>query len=106
MYLTGVTCSVSTFLKEHEAMKDVQVATAYMAYDNPEDCCTYILVFNKSLRFGNRMDHLLINPNQGQMMGISLCDDPFDPNRTLGIDIESHPLFIPLEMIEARSAVD
>ena len=72
-------------------MKDVEVTTAYTAYDNLEDCCTYILEFNEGLWFGNRMDHSLINPNHLRMTGISLCDDPFDPNRALGIDIESHP---------------
>ena len=56
-YLTGVKCSVSTFLKEHDAMEDVKVATAYIACDNPEDCRTYILEFNEGLWFGNRMDH-------------------------------------------------
>ena len=80
-YLTGVKCSVSTFLKEHDAMEDVKVATAYTAYNNLEDCCTYILEFNEGLWFGNRMDHSLINPNQVRMMGILLCD-------ALLIDIE------------------
>ena len=96
--MTGVKCSVSTFSKEHEAMEDVEVASAYTAYDNPDDCRTYILEFNEGLWFGNRMDHSLINPNQVRMTGISLCDDPFDPNRALGIDIESHPLFIPFQL--------
>ena len=82
-YLTGVKCSDSTFLKEHDAIEDVEVATAYTAYDNPEDCCTYILEFNEGLWFGNRMDHSLINPNQVRMTGISLWDDPFDRNRAL-----------------------
>ena len=72
-YLTRVKCSVSTFSKEQEAMVDVEAATAYTAYDNLEDCCTYILEFNEGLWFGNRMDHSLINPNQVRMTGISLC---------------------------------
>ena len=80
-------------------MKDIKVATAYTAYNNLEDCCTYILEFNKGLWFRNRMDTLQINPNQVRMMGILLCNDLFDPNRALGIDIESQALFIPLEMM-------
>ena len=59
-------------------MENVKVMTAYTTYDNPEDCRTYILEFNEGLWFGNRMDHLLINPNQVRMTGISVCDDPFD----------------------------
>ena len=90
-YLTGVKCTVSAFSKEHETMQDIEVASAYTAYDNPDNGRTYILEFNEGLWFGNRMDHSLINPNQVRMTGISLCDDPFDPNRALGIDIESHP---------------
>ena len=42
-YLTGVKCLVLTFSKEHKAMQYIEVATAYTAYDNPEDCRTYIL---------------------------------------------------------------
>ena len=90
-YLTGVKCTVSAFSKEHETMQDIEVASAYTAYDNPDNGRTYILEFNEGLWFGNRMDHSLINPNHLRMTGISLCDDPFDPNRALGIDIESHP---------------
>ena len=97
LYLTGVKCTVSAFSKEHEAMQDIEVASAYTAYDNPEDGRTYILEFHEGLWFGNRMDHSLINPNQVRITGISLCDDPFDPIRALGIDIETHSLFIPFK---------
>ena len=79
--MTGVKCLVSTFSKENEAMEDVKVATAYTAYNNPEDCRTYILEFREGLWFRNRMDHMLINPNQVRMMGILLCNDPFDRHR-------------------------
>jgi hypothetical protein len=34
---------------------------------------------------GDGLANSLINPNQCRMNGIELCDDPFDPNRTLGI---------------------
>ena len=84
-------------------MEDVEVAMVFTAYDNPEVCCTYILEFNDGLWFRNRMDHSLINPNPVRMTGISLCNDPFDPNRELGINIKSHPLFIPLEAMHYSS---
>ena len=53
-----------------------------------------ILVFGQGLWFGDRMDRSLINPNQCRSYGILLCNDPKDPQRTLGF--QTNTLNIPL----------
>ena len=59
---------------------------------------TYILIFNQGLKFGHRMQHSLINPNQCQAAGIDLCDDPFDPFRRLSIYDSVTDITLPIEM--------
>ena len=39
----------------------------------------FILVFNKALYYGTKLDHFLINPNQVRADGIPFWDnDPYD----------------------------
>jgi hypothetical protein len=40
----------------------------------------------------------LINPNQCRAYGVSICDDPFDPTRTLGLHDPITGIKIPFEM--------
>ena len=42
-----------------------------------------ILIFGQGLWFGNRMEKILINPNQWQAFGIQICDDPTDQHSPL-----------------------
>ena len=56
-----------------------------------------ILEFGQDFWFGNRMEKLLINPNEYQNFGIKICDDPTNPHRNLGIEA-SEDLFIPMKM--------
>ena len=44
-----------------------------------------MLILHQALWFGDRMKNSLINPNQCRAFGISLCDDPYDPHRELGL---------------------
>ena len=53
------------------------------AYTDENTGITYILIVNEGLWFGERMKHSLINPNQCRKFGIDLCDDPYDPHRSL-----------------------
>jgi hypothetical protein len=53
------------------------------------------LFFHESLYHGEKLDHLLINPNQIRPYGIPFWDHPFDPMHSL--PVEAHPtLLIPL----------
>ena len=56
------------------------------------------MVFHQGLWFGPKLAHSLINPNQCRSFGVSLCDDPFDPNRQLSIFDPASELTIPLQM--------
>ena len=46
------------------------------------------------LWFGSKLHCSLINPHQIRSNGYSVCDDPWDPNQPLGLDLEG--VFIPL----------
>ena len=86
IFFTSEVCTVSAFLDDHEQMEDVPICTAATAYelDTGE---TIILQFGQGLWFGDKMDKSLINPNQVRYYGLQLCDDPTDPNRSLGIEL-------------------
>ena len=56
---------------------------------------TLILMFGQGLWFGDRMQRSLINPNQCRAFGIKICDDPTDPHRDLGIELDDNN-FIPM----------
>jgi hypothetical protein len=83
-YYAGKVCDVAPYSEEYQAMHDISVAGAYIAYDDPETGLTYILEFHEGLWFGSRLKNSLWNPNQSRAFGLSLCDDPFDPNPELG----------------------
>ena len=78
-------------------MKDVRVCSGATAWDDPNTGLTYILIFHQGLWFGSKMKHSLICPNQCRVTGLSLCDDPFDPNRDLGIEIKEKGIIIPFK---------
>jgi hypothetical protein len=93
---TGLSCSVSPFLSEYDAMDDVKICSAATSY-TASTGETIILIFGQGLWFGDRMKKSLINPNQCRAYNIQVCDDPTDPYRELGftIDVEN---VIPLVM--------
>ncbi len=95
IYFTRKICDVSPFLSDLPSQQGVQICSGATAYDD-SDGGTYILVLNKALWFGDRMQHSLINPNQVRAYGVSLCDDPMDPNRQLGMMVQD--TFIPFTM--------
>ena len=52
-----------------------------------------ILEFGRVLWFGNRIEKLMMNPNQCWKFGIQICDESTDPHRKLLIEV-SEDLFI------------
>jgi len=58
---------------------------------------TIILEFGQGLWFGDRLNHSLINPNHCRAYGISVCDDPTDPNRDVGTKLTDN-YFLSFEM--------
>ena len=93
---TSEVCSVSPFLSEYDSVTDVPICNTATAVDL-ESGETIILEFGQGLWFGDRMDHSLINPNQCRSFGISLCDDPTDPNRNIGLEL-SDDYVVPVHM--------
>ena len=91
-------CSVSPFLDSLGSSDQVEICNAATAWDTPSGE-TIILIFGQGLWFGERMpDKSLINPNQCRAFGVSLCDDPSDPHRDLGIYDRDSGLFFPMTM--------
>jgi len=71
---------------------------AYTAYDDSNTGLTYILEFHEGLWFGSRLRNSLWNPNQSRAFGVSVCDDPWDPNCDLGFHDPVSDMFVPLAM--------
>lgn len=94
--LTGMVCQVHGFHQSFRAIPDVPVATVATAWDDPMTGITYILIINQALYFGAQLDHSLINVNQIRVTGLSVCDDPYDRYRQLGID--TMDVHIPFEL--------
>jgi hypothetical protein len=94
---TGQVCDVQAFKESMPTEKDVPIATAATAYDDPDTGETILLKFNQGLWFGTSMKHSLANPNQCRMNGIDLCDDPLDKHRSLRIKDDGTGLTVPLK---------
>jgi len=93
---TSEVCSVSQYLSKYNSVNDIPICTAATAVelDTGE---TIILQFGQGLWFGDRLNHSLINPNQCRSYGISVCDDPADPNRDIGMELPDN-YFLPFKM--------
>jgi hypothetical protein len=100
LYYTGRVCNVAPFTQHYKALENVKIATVATAYDDTSTGETVILIFNEALHIDYPYDMCdsLINPNQCRAYGISICDDPFDPNRPLGLHDPKTGIFIPFEM--------
>ena len=84
-------------------MTNVPIVSGAMAWTDPTDSSTYILIFHESLYYGNKLDHSLINPNQVRHNGINFWDNPYDqtPGKELSIQIDRGPT-IGLRMIGTK----
>ena len=67
---TGRECDVSPYTDTYVSIKSVPIAKAGTAWTSPELGTTFILVSNKGLWMGDKMDHTLVNPNQMRLFGI------------------------------------
>ena len=91
--LNGQTFEVKGFHNSLDAIQNILVGTNEMAWTDPQDGDTYILIYNKYLTFVNDMNHLLINPNQSRSFDISVWYNPYDYEHPICID--TGDLFIP-----------
>jgi len=98
---TGQSCDVLPFL-DWICMAWLKTcilrAGGATAWTDQDTGITHILVVHQGLWFSTKMPHSLMNPDQMRVHGFSVCNDPFDPNRSLGIvDTDSGMLLIPLK---------
>lgn len=93
--VTEFTCSVQPFHDGYDRLENVPIVTACTAYDDAETGETIILIFHQVLWFGDAMPQSLISSQQIRSFGISMCDDPYDPHRPIGIDDQVSGIKIP-----------
>ena len=86
-FITDQVCEVSPYHESYESISNVPVVSACTAYDDPTSGQTYIINIHQGLWFGKTMKNSLISPNQIRSFGIPLCDDPYDPHRSLGMKV-------------------
>jgi len=76
MEYLGKVAEVHGFSKSMEAMKDIPIVKAALAYDNPTTGETVILVINQALYFREDLTHILLNQNQMRAHGLVVDDCP------------------------------
>jgi hypothetical protein len=92
--LSGEYCSVSPFSANYQPKTNVPIVKCATTYTCPSNGNLVVLVADQVLWLGDELHCLLIHPHQIRSHGYSVCDDPWDPHRPLGIDLDS--TFIPL----------
>jgi hypothetical protein len=94
---TPFECSVSPFLEEYQELQNVRICTALTAATIPHTGETIILRLGQCLDFHDKLHKTLLNPNQLRAFGVSICDDPTDEHRPLGIQLDENT-HLPLYM--------
>ena len=80
-------CNVSPFSADYKPKPNVPIAKCATTYTRPTSGASVVLVADQVLWFGNELhDCSLINPHQIRSHGYSVCDDPWDPHRSLAWD--------------------
>jgi hypothetical protein len=97
LYYTGEVCNVHAYSDELEAIKDVQIGTGATLWTDSNTGSRYILESHQALMFTDLLEHSLLNPNQIRYEGHSLCNDPWDKHRSLGLMCCDNPVCIPFE---------
>jgi hypothetical protein len=92
--LSGEYCNVSPFSTDYQPKSDVPIAKCATVYTCQTRGNSVVLVADQVLYFGDELHCSHINPHQIRSHGYGVCDDPWDPHRSIGIDLES--IFIPL----------
>ncbi|KAL7551098.1 hypothetical protein ACHAWF_014292 [Thalassiosira exigua] len=76
-------------------LPNIPIAMVASTRHQGKDGTESILIMNEVLYFWAKLDNSLINPNQMRHYGISVSDNPYDMDKTLGIDHDQD--FIPFE---------
>ena len=92
--LSGEYCNFSPFSAEYQPKTNVPIAKCATTYTCPSNGHSVVLVADQVLWFGDELHCSLINPHQIRSHGYSVCNDPWDPHQSLGINLDS--TFMPL----------
>ena len=76
IHFTGREYDVSPYTDACKPIKSVKISCTGTAWTSSASDKTYVLVFNKGLWMGDKIDHTLINPNQVRHFGIKVQDNP------------------------------
>jgi hypothetical protein len=98
------TADVYAYDTSIKPIENVPIVSGATAYDDPVSGLRASSLSTESLYYGEALDHTLINPNQVRSYGIPFWDNPFDPTRSLSIDVHDD-LHIPLRTFRYQSAV-
>ena len=93
---TGRKCEVSPYADSYESIKKVPTVTGATGYTSPISGKRLILIFNEALRLGDHMQYTLLNPNQLQLFGMLVKDDPFASDKPMRIESENRDIVLPL----------
>jgi hypothetical protein len=105
----GKVAEVHGFSKSLQAMQDIPIVRAALAYDNAETGEKVNIVINQALYFGNQLSHILLNQNQMRAHGLTVDDCPKHLSKgqsTHSIIIEEHNFNIPLKLHGIMSYFD
>ena len=95
---------VAPFSESYQPIKNIPIATAATAYDNPDTGETTLILFGQSLFFGDKMASTLICPNQIRENGnvVDDCPRQYNKDSKHGLTLRDHESkaekFIPFEM--------
>ncbi len=93
-----MSAEVSGFSNAMDSLQDIPIVKAAVAYDHPETGEVIILVINQALYFGDKLTHILLNPNQLRSHNIRVDDVPkhLSSTSTHSIWVEEESLDIPM----------
>jgi len=97
----GKVAEVHGFSKSMQAMQNIPIVKAALAYDDCITGETVILKINQALYFGDQLTHILLNQNQMRSNGLIVDDCPkhLSGGKSMhSITIEEHHLTIPLKL--------
>ena len=92
---TGKECKVSPYSDKYKSIQHVPVVTRATEWNFPHSGETSIIMFNEDLLMGDKLDHILMNPNQMRHNHINVQDNPCMQN-PMGINFLEEDLTIPL----------
>jgi len=73
---TNRVVEVAPFSDSWQAMEEIPIIRAALAYDDPVTGETFILMVGQALYFGDKLKHTLLNPNQMRANGVIVDDVP------------------------------